>query len=866
MYRHTRVTHWREALSGALGAELQHPQCSAIDAMRRMGDEILAAILKGRRRSRGPPRGETLLDVFAGSGASLVAALMQGVAVAKYYWVDVDINAMLVVLEVVRWALEAHADLVGTDTFVNMFRVLDVRGLTADEIRWMGPTTVIGGSPCQGFSTAQQDASRAGLLHPQSALFLNFLDVIRSALEQPEHCVVLFENVEAFADFVHPWSELELALPGESFLHDGAVIGSCHRRRFLRTNELGVRWTTLPEPDTAAVSWPDACAIFNAAASALSDAEPEIHEPPVLVAPKIATMHNIIPGVDSQWNTVGEPVQRTATFMASGLNTYSMRAPGPGSDGTGAGLVRRVDGMLVPPHTLLVALAMGWPLELAKTIHFAFGGDLREVDDNMHAAWEVGRDALDIMTGFGERPRRVGVFRRILGNSMHVGMLRQFWSARARRSTGGSDSGDSDATRGHGPASRKRDRSKDAADNTGDAADNTGATGPVFNSADEAATPKRSLMFVKCHINGVPARCLVDSGCSLPLLLECSAATRFGLEPSSLAEARSRITVGDGHIVDAFALGDVSINVAGFVTTFPATGSKLSGDGDGVLGKPWIERCEEHALPGTWDFSAIQNRIRFKFGQDGRVFDVLIGADVPAGAGRPFSDPLGRDAARDDAQVPGSADAAEADDESPEDVELELLGDELMSTRTDERGHLGRPLSRHKAGPDRRDRRALAKPDDDAIRASVIGIVETLHAAREGVVPASLGDDWSQEELNAHLRGLMEGALNGEHFRALSYQTHREAWVTLFATMHRLGYQSSPTTRPQKRVLGILQNGLRMDFQRLDAMLTDGRPKAKQKMEAVWRLLRRTVGEARIDEFLVPDSMAPTPIHFPNHK
>ena len=135
--------------------------------MRRMGDEILAAILKGRRHSHGPPRGETLLDVFAGSGASLVAALMQGVAVAKYYWVYVDINAMLVVLEVVRWALEAHADLVGTDTFANMFRVLDVRGLTADEIRWMGPTTVIGGSPCQGFSTAQQDASRAGLLHPQ---------------------------------------------------------------------------------------------------------------------------------------------------------------------------------------------------------------------------------------------------------------------------------------------------------------------------------------------------------------------------------------------------------------------------------------------------------------------------------------------------------------------------------------------------------------------------------------------------------------------------------------------------------------------------------------------------------------------------
>ena len=175
---------------------------------------------------------------------------------------------------------------------------------------------------------------------------------------------------------------------------------------------------------------------------------------------------------------------------------------------------------------------------------------------------------------------------------------------------------------------------------------------------------------------------------------------------------------------------------------------------------------------------------------------MLIGADVPAGAGRPFSDPLGRDAARDDAQVPDSADAAEADDESPEDVELELLGDELMSTRTDERGHLGRPLSRHKAGPDRRDRRALAKPDDDAIRASVIGIVETLHAAREGVVPASLGDDWSQEELNAHLRGLMEGALNGEHFRALSYQTHREAWVTLFATMcHQtlLSRRSSPS-------------------------------------------------------------------------
>ena len=61
---------------------------------------------------------------------------------------------------------------------------------------------------------------------------------------------------------------------------------------------------------------------------------------------------------------------------------------------------------------------------------------------------------------------------------------------------------------------------------------------------------------------------------------------------------------------------------------------------------------------------------------------------------------------------------------------------------------------------------------------------------------------------------LMAESLDGNHFQALRYQAHVEAWRVLFNMMHELGLQDTELTKPQRRVLGILKTGLRLSFGR----------------------------------------------------
>ena len=65
------------------------------------------------------------------------------------------------------------------------------------------------------------------------------------------------------------------------------------------------------------------------------------------------------------YNRVGEGVVKTATFMASGVHSYTMRAVSEWDpEATGAGLVRCGGGMR-PPRMLGVAAAMHIPEDLA---------------------------------------------------------------------------------------------------------------------------------------------------------------------------------------------------------------------------------------------------------------------------------------------------------------------------------------------------------------------------------------------------------------------------------------------------------------------------------------------------------------------
>ena len=203
---------------------------------------------------------------------------------------------------------------------------------------------------------------------------------------------------------------------------------------------------------------------------------------------------------------------------------------------------------------------------------------------------------------------------------------------------------------------------------------------------------------------------------------------------------------------------------------------------------------------------------------------------------------------------------------------MESIGEDLLPIGNQPMGaggfvELGKPYSEHVA----RDVDASLDtefdppPDVKALKQEVRDIILELRAVQLGQREAHLGTEWSTEKLNQYLLQLMESSLNGKHFQANRYSLHADVWEELFKLMHELEFQEPLLTKPQKRVLGVVRTGYRMEFQRLEKMLTDGRPRAAKKRRAVERLLARVVGPNRVKEFLREDSDRPRPIHFPNH-
>lgn len=106
------------------------------------------------------------MDLFSGTGAALVAGLIQGSRFKKYYAVDLAPLAMARMIITAGWAITHFPFQVSSDTFINMFDYLDVTQLTSDIIMKLGVTVITSGSPCQGFSRGQLDPAKAGLRHP----------------------------------------------------------------------------------------------------------------------------------------------------------------------------------------------------------------------------------------------------------------------------------------------------------------------------------------------------------------------------------------------------------------------------------------------------------------------------------------------------------------------------------------------------------------------------------------------------------------------------------------------------------------------------------------------------------------------------
>lgn len=648
------------------------------------------------------------MDTFAGSAAMLVAALEEGVVVQSYYWVDNDPWAMLTAMWTVLWALseERFEGKINKATVARMFTYLDVRDVDSNVLAGIQPTVVSAGSPCQGFSEAQQDAARMGLAHPQSALFLQAVRVMRQSLEVNPTCVYLFENVMGFLRFPALVALLEDSLPGQTTAHCASDVAACYRKRVYRTNVRGVRWSEYDArraADRPQFRWWQGC--LSAANEEYSTRVVGKHQPGDHFddAPRRTSRYNTFPVENLpaynyhpvNYNVIGDPVRVTNTFMASGVSTYTMRLPtARDPEATGAGLVWCPDlRTLRAPRMLAVASAMGVPLDLAHEVLF-------QLTDHTMQDFEA-------VTGL--RAPDESDYRKQVGNAFQIDVVRRWW--RRRRET--------------------------------------------------------------------------------------------------------------SHAVLAARAPD-----------------SLSAGGLGGGAHP----PRRHDRPP------------------------------------PRPPPNGREDREGDAEQSGRGgeDSEDSDWDDianhPEELALEALGEDLVSVTPGPADAgivntpLGVPLQRHVPSPSPLDPAAPPPPDVSRI---VRDVREALYALREGQLhpeKASIGEGWCQAELNSHFVGLMETSLDGNHFQALRYQAHVEAWRAMFATLQEMGFQNTNATKPQARALKILSEGLRLQFRPISEMFTDGRPRAMAKHRKVRKLLQQTVGHQKAEEILASTSPTPVPIHFRNHK
>ena len=235
--------------------------------------------------------------------------------------------------------------------------------------------------------------------------------------------------------------------------------------------------------------------------------------------------------------------------------------------------------------------------------------------------------------------------------------------------------------------------------------------------------------------------------------------------------------------------------------------------------------------------------------------------------------PLGAEQLTSDFSQLGNAEHVdEAELDHMEGMLWESIGEDLLSVDHLPKGgggfaELGKPYSEHIAqnSGDALDKDYDPPPDVEALKQELRSIIGELRRVQLGESSPSLGSEWTTEQLNTHLQNLMDGSLNGKHFQANRYSMHAEVWEELFKLMKELGLQEPELTKPQKKVLGVVKTGYRMEFQKLSKMATDGRPRAAKKKRAVERLLSKVVGRDRIHEFLKEDSDEPRPVHFPNH-
>lgn len=157
-----------------------------------------------------------VLSLFDGISCGMVALQRAGIRVDKYH----------------AWEIDRHAISISKNNWPEIERHGDVT--TADFTKYRGCDLLIGGSPCQGFTSAGKGLNFAD---PRSRLFFEFV----RALEEARPKYFLLENVNMRAE----WRDIITKYVGvEPIYINSSLVSAQNRQRLYWTNIPGV---TVPQ-------------------------------------------------------------------------------------------------------------------------------------------------------------------------------------------------------------------------------------------------------------------------------------------------------------------------------------------------------------------------------------------------------------------------------------------------------------------------------------------------------------------------------------------------------------------------------------------------------------------------------------------
>lgn len=169
-----------------------------------------------------------ILSLFDGMSCGMIAAERAGLKIDKYYASEID----------------KYAQIVSEKNYPNIIRLGDVTKWKDWDIDWASIDLLIGGSPCQGFSSA---GKQLAFNDPRSKLFFIYVDILRNIKKHNHEVRFLLENVKMKKEYLDVITE-ELGV--DPVLINSSLVSAQNRQRYYWCN-WGVK-----QPEDKCLFWP----------------------------------------------------------------------------------------------------------------------------------------------------------------------------------------------------------------------------------------------------------------------------------------------------------------------------------------------------------------------------------------------------------------------------------------------------------------------------------------------------------------------------------------------------------------------------------------------------------------------------------